>query len=145
MRFYVRKRRQAPAVIIVALIDILIVLLIFLMVTTTFKQQPVLKLALPESSHAQRPGASERPPLLVSIDAQGSLRFGADARPVTSEGLEAALASAISKDPASTLAISADKGAPWGQVVKVIDAARSAGLKRGAINAFMKTTGLPLD
>ena len=36
MRFYARKRKQAPAVIIVALIDILIVLLIFLMVTTTF-------------------------------------------------------------------------------------------------------------
>ena len=57
MRFYVRKRRQAPSVIIVALIDILIVLLIFLMVTSTFKQQPVLKLALPESSQAQKTGA----------------------------------------------------------------------------------------
>jgi biopolymer transport protein ExbD len=55
MQFYPRKRRHPPAVIIVALIDILIVLLIFLMVTTTFKQQPALKLALPES-----PGQEER-------------------------------------------------------------------------------------
>ena len=68
MQFYAHKRRQAPAVIIVALIDILIVLLIFLMVTTTFKQQPALKLALPESSQAQKTGASEAPPVVVSID-----------------------------------------------------------------------------
>ena len=66
MRFYVRKRRQVPAVIIVALIDVLIVLLIFLMVTTTFKQQPALKLALPESSQAQKSGANESAPLIVT-------------------------------------------------------------------------------
>ena len=53
MRFFVRKRRQTPTVIIVALIDVLIVLLIFLIVTPTFKQQPSLRLALPESSQAQ--------------------------------------------------------------------------------------------
>ncbi len=41
--------------------DVLIVLLIFLMVTTTFKQQPSLRLALPESSQAQKEGANENP------------------------------------------------------------------------------------
>ena len=61
MHFFVRKRKQTPAVIIVALIDVLIVLLIFLMVTTTFKQHPALKLALPESSQAHKTGANENP------------------------------------------------------------------------------------
>ena len=83
MRFYVRKRRQPPAIIIVALIDILIVLLIFLLVTTTFNQQPAVKLALPESSTAQKSGASDSPPLVISIDPQGVLRFGPDASPVS--------------------------------------------------------------
>jgi len=55
-------------VIIVALIDILIVLVIFLVVTTTFKQQPALKLALPESNQAKQSGAKEDAPLMVSID-----------------------------------------------------------------------------
>ena len=63
MQFLVHKRRQTPAVIIVALIDVLIVLLIFLLATTTFKQQPSLKLALPESSQAQKTGANESAPL----------------------------------------------------------------------------------
>ena len=71
MRFLVHKRRSAPAVIIVALVDVLIVLLIFLMVTTTFKQQSALKLALPESSQAKKPGANENPPFVISIDNNG--------------------------------------------------------------------------
>ena len=79
MRFYIRKRRQTPAVIIVALIDVLIVLLIFLVVTTTFKNRPALRLALPESTQAQKSGATDAPPLVVSVDAQGNLRFGPQA------------------------------------------------------------------
>src|SRR6266403_750315 len=80
MRFYVRKRRQAPAVIIVALIDILIVLLIYLMVTTTFRQQPALKLALPVSSHAEKTGlataAQNSPDLKLAINADTKAPFG---------------------------------------------------------------------
>src|SRR5438105_10240612 len=109
MRFSVHKRRQAPAVIIVALIDILIVLLIFLMVTTTFKQQPALKLALPESSQALKTGASENAPMVISIDSQGNLRFGTDARPVTIDRLKEDLAAAVARNPELRLAISADK------------------------------------
>ena len=136
MRFFVRKRKQTPTVIIVALIDILIVLLIFLMVTTTFKQQPALRLALPESTQAQKSGASDTPPLIVSVDAQGNLRIGADATPVTAEQLRNELKSRAEKTPELRLAISADKAAPWGQIVKVMDAAKEAKIK--AVNGFMK-------
>ena len=139
MRFYARKRRQPPAIIIVALIDILIVLLIFLMVTTTFKQQPALKLALPESSQAVKTGANENAPLIVSIDPEGSLRFGKEAKPVTIERLREELQAAAARNPELRLAISADKAAPWGQVVKVMDAAKDAGIK--AANAFMHEPG----
>src|SRR5215471_7803861 len=107
MQFYARKRRQPPAIIIVALVDVLIVLLIFLMVTSTFKQQPALRLALPESSQAQKTGANENQPLIVMIDAQ--------------------------------VAISADKAAPFGQIIKVMDAAKEAKIKM--VNAFTKETG----
>jgi biopolymer transport protein ExbD len=142
MRFYVRKRRQAPAVIIVALIDILIVLLIFLMVTTTFKQQPALKLALPESSQAQKTGANEKPPLIVSIDPKGNLLIGAEVKPVTLERLKAELLAAVAKTPDLKLAISADKNAPIGQVIKVMDVSKEAHLKSG-VNLFTKEPGKP--
>src|SRR5271163_3215934 len=99
MRFLVRKRRNAPAVIIVALIDVLIVLLIYLMVTTTFKQQPALRLALPESTHAQKTGAREDAPLVVSIDTKGVFRVGLDAKPVTAERMKDELLAAAAKTP----------------------------------------------
>src|SRR5437764_4022451 len=111
MRFYVRKRRQVPAVIIVALIDVLIVLLIFLMVTTTFKQQPALRLALPESSQAHKSGANEEAPLVVAIDDKGNLRVGPEARPLTPDQLKAELLSQVGKKPDLKLSINADKSA----------------------------------
>ena len=141
MQFYVRKRRQAPAVIIVALIDILIVLLIFLMVTTTFKQQPALKLALPESSQAQKTGANEAAPLIVSIDRKGNLLLGADTNSVTIERFKAELLAAVAKTPDLKLAISADTSAPFGMIIKVMDAAKEAKIKM--VNAFTKEPGKP--
>jgi biopolymer transport protein ExbD len=130
MRFYVRKRRQAPAIIIVALVDILIVLLIYLMVTTTFKQQPALKLALPESSQAQKTGARENVPLVISIESTGNLRFGPEAKPVTVDRLKQELVAAVAKRSDLRIAISADKTAPFGQFIKVKDAVSEAGIKQ---------------
>src|SRR5688572_18963277 len=126
MRFYTRKRKQTPTIIVVALIDVLIVLLIFLMVTTTFKQQPALKLALPESTQAQKTGASEDVPLIVSVDPQGNLRLGNEGEglPVTVDALRAELIKRAEKNPELKLAIRADKVAPWGQIVRIMDAAK---------------------
>jgi biopolymer transport protein ExbD len=125
----------------VALIDILIVLLIFLMVTTAFKQQPALKLALPESSQAQKTGAQEHPPLVISIEPNSSLRLGPEGRPITLDGLKEALTAAVAATPDLKVAISADKNAPFGQIVKVMDAAKGAGIK--AVNAFTKEAAKP--
>ena len=142
MKFFTRKRRQPPAIIIISLIDILIVMLIFLMVTTTFKQQPALKLALPESSQAKKTGASEVVPLIISIDPKGNLRFGADSKPVTIERFKEELLAAIARKPDLQLAISADKAAPIGQVIKVMDVSKEANLKTG-VNLFTKEAGKP--
>jgi biopolymer transport protein ExbD len=141
MHFHVRKRRQTPAVIIVALIDVLIVLLIFLMVTTAFKQQPALRLALPESSQAQKSGASETAPIIVSIDPKGVLRWGVESLPVTEERLKTELLASAAKNPDLRLAISADKDAPFGQIIKVMDAAKEAKIKM--VNAFTKESAKP--
>jgi len=140
MRFYAHKRRAAPSIIIVALIDVLIVLLIFLMVTTTFKQQSAMKLALPESSQGEKTGASEDAPLVVSIDPQGSLRLGGavEALPITVENLRSELIARTGKNPELKLAINADKAAPFGQIVKVMDAAKDAKIK--FVSAYTKDT-----
>ena len=143
MRFLVRKRRTAPAVIIVALIDVLIVLVIFLLVTTTFKQQPAMHLTLPESTQALKSGANENPPLVVSIGADGGLHigFGANADVIMPGELRGRLQSEAAKNPQLKLAVRADKSAPWGRVVNVIDAAKDAKIK--LVSAFTKEPGKP--
>jgi biopolymer transport protein ExbD len=134
MQFTVRKRRQAPAVIIISLIDVLIVVLIFLMVTTTFKQQPAVKLTLPESKQG-KPGATEKKALVVTIGKNGELFL--EQQPVYAEQLQQKLIDAIRKNPETSLSISADKDAPFGQIIKVMDAAKAANIK--AVSAFTKT------
>lgn len=142
MRFLIRKKRQPPAVIIVALIDVLIVVLIFLMVTTTFKKPlAALKLALPESSQASKPGANENPPLVVVIEEKGALRIGQDARPVTLEELKGELAAEAAKNPQLKVSLSADKNAPFGIIVKVMDAVHEANIK--SVTAFTKPATTP--
>ena len=137
MRFLIRKRRSTPTVIIVALIDVLVVLLIFLMVTTTFKQQVALKLTLPKSSQAQKSGASENPPLIVSVDTNGVYFIEKIAK--TFDQLKAELISAGQKDPQPVLAINADERAPWGKIAQLRDAAAEAKIK--SVVAFTKEAG----
>lgn len=141
MRFYSHKRRQPPAIIIVALIDVLIVLLIFLMVTTTFKQQSAMKLALPESSRGEKTGASEDAPLVVTIEKNGTLRLGggSDALPMTEENLRSELITRAGKNPELKLAINADTEAPFGKVVKVMDAVKDAKIK--VVSAYTREAG----
>ena len=126
MHFFIRKRKQTPTIIVVALIDVLIVLLIFLIVTTTFKHQPALKLTLPQSTQAQKAGASETAPLIVTIDQEGTLRLGPDSQPVTVERLREELKERAAANPELKLSIHADTKAPWGQVIEVMDAAKAA-------------------
>jgi biopolymer transport protein ExbD len=139
MHFHIRKRRNTPTVIIVALVDVLIVLLIFLTVTTTFKQQSALKLTLPESSQAKKSGATENPPLVVSIDTNGI--YYLDKLPKTFEQLKAELISQAAKNPQLVLAIAADEKAPWGKVVKIRDAATEAKIK--SLVAYTKEAPRP--
>ena len=137
MRFIVRKRRSPPAVIIVALIDVLIVLVIFLMVTTTFKQVPSLKLTLPASRQALRPGVSENPPQVVTIASNGVVFLGV--LPCTLDQLQSRLTALAAADPKLKLAVRADRNAPWGSMVQVMDAAKAA--KVADISAFTKDAG----
>ncbi|MCU0788341.1 MAG: biopolymer transporter ExbD [Verrucomicrobia bacterium] len=141
MRFFVRKRKQTPGVIIIALIDVLIVMLIFLMATTTFRQHPALKLALPQSSQARKEGASPEAALVVSVDLVGDLRLGSSPKPVTPDDLTTALQIEKLKNPEVQLAIRADEGAPFGRIVRVMDAAKVAGIQ--TVSAFTRKAGQP--
>lgn len=129
MRFYSARRHRAPTIIIVALIDILIVLLIFLLVTTTFKQHPAVRLTLPEAATGVRGETSEGQTLVVIVDKNGRIMLGSDPQPVPGDRLERALRVLVKDRGYSQLSIAADQDAPFGAVIKVMDAAKALGLE----------------
>jgi biopolymer transport protein ExbD len=139
MKFLVRKRRPTPTVIIIALIDVLIVLVIFLLVTTTFKQVPSLKMTLPSSRAALKPGVNDNPPKVVTISSNSLVYLGT--MPCTVDQLQSQLTAMAAQDPKIKVAVRADKDAPWGRIVEVMDAVKAA--KITDISAFTKQEGRP--
>ena len=98
-----------------------------------------MKLALPESSQAQKSGANENPPFVVSIDTNGI--YFLDKLPVTFEQFRSELLKQAAKNPQLVLAINADEKAPWGKVVKIRDAAAEAKIK--SLVAYTKEPAKP--
>jgi biopolymer transport protein ExbD len=125
MQFSPHKRRRAPSVIIVSLIDVLLVVLIFLMVSSTFKKnQHSLRLTLPESKQAKA-GPTETKPFMVLI-ASNTPYLYLEGQPITLDSLQNVMETAAKKDPQLKVTIKADKHAPLGEYVRVIDAATAA-------------------
>jgi biopolymer transport protein ExbD len=140
MRFTVNKRRRVPSVIIVSLIDVLLVVLIFLMISTTTKRvEPALKLNLPESKEA-KPGAAEEKPFVIMVATNFPYFYMAN-KAVTLDQLQRALAAAAKRDPKLKVAIKADKHAPFGEIVRLIDASKLAQV--GSINFITEKSGKP--
>ena len=133
MNFYQRKRRM-PAVIIVSLIDIFAILLIFVIVTSTFRRpQPAVTIKLPESTTAApRPQAPNLAELSVSADGG-----------ITLEGATVAIEDLSGKikklrEANRALALRADTKAPFGIIIRVLDALKEAGVT-GNLPAFTET------
>ena len=137
MRFVPRKNRKPPTVIVVALIDVLMVVLIFMVVSTTFKNQAAVRLALPESSQAQKEQGVNRS-LVVTV-AKKPPYFYFDSVPIAEGVLEEEIKKALEASPERQLSIRSDTDAPFGKIIKVMDAAKSAGVK--GVKAFTRDSG----
>ena len=119
--------RDDPEINFIPLIDVLLVILIFLMVTTTYQRISELQITLPEADADQ---ARQRPrEINIGVDAQG--RYVVD-KNVFTFTTAAALADMLrrsggdAKDP--VVIINADAQATHQSVVRVMEAARLAGL-----------------
>lgn len=129
MNFRRKTRKGTPSIIIVALIDVLIVVLIFLMVTTTFKKpEPAVELALPESSQASsgQPGTA---PLVITV-AKETPHLYLEDQPMTPESLETELRSRMTQEPSLQVSLKADREAPFGIIIQIMDLAQKLGLSQ---------------
>ena len=121
------RTREEPEINFIPLIDVLLVILIFLMVTTTYQRISELQITLPE---ADADATKQRPKEInIGVDRDG--RYVID-RSVfaftTPQAMADALKRAVgdAKDP--VLIINADGQATHQSVVRVMEAARLAGL-----------------
>ena len=132
MRFLRKKRSKTPTVIIVSLIDVLLVVLIFLMVTTTAKKvEPVLKLSLPESKESKPGESTEDRPFVIFVSTNSPF-FYLGEQPVTFDRLQNAMTDAVQKNPKIRVEVKSDKRAPFGEIIRLIDASKVA--KVGSLN-----------
>ncbi|PAW78403.1 MAG: biopolymer transporter ExbD [Verrucomicrobia bacterium Tous-C9LFEB] len=126
MRFQTHRNRKTPFINIISLVDILCILLIFFIVTTVFKkEEPIVQIKLPETTQAE--AAKETPPTIIYVTADEKIFL--DSQPVSPDQLGSILKTKMDSGAFNKLAMKADKKAPFGLIVKVMDAAKFAGIK----------------
>ncbi len=124
MKFYTKQRRT-PTINIVSLVDILCILLIFFVVTTVFKkEEPVIRLDLPKSSQGKP--IDPNAPILIFVTEDEKIFVGDI--PILPENLSSSIQKLHKELPNSKFALKSSKKAPFGLIVKVMDAAKEAGI-----------------
>jgi len=117
------RKRKRPLINITSLIDVMFLLLVFFMVSTTFAEHPAIKLELPSASTAE---PSRLESLTLTIDKKGRMFLNGEA--VNDGELRSLLAAAAGKPDA--LVLKADKGVPYGFVIRAMDISRQSGVRR---------------
>jgi biopolymer transport protein ExbD len=132
VNFY-QKRRRRPEVIIVSLIDIFAILLIFMVMTTQFKEdKAAVTIKLPESKSAV---VTTKPVKSVVLSIAENEEVYLDTEKIPVDALKPAILELMKQQPPPTLALNADKKAPFGVVIRVLDVLQEAGV-RGNLSAF---------
>ncbi len=110
---------------ITSLIDVIFMLLLFFVISTTFLDQQSMKLELPASRTAD---SKETQAYTLFIAEDGVLRL--NDQQVSFEDLSESLKAVVPKMTDGALSLFADRKVQHGQVVKAMDAARQAGVKK---------------
>jgi biopolymer transport protein ExbD len=133
VNFFPRRRRK-PEVIIVSLIDIFAILLIFMVMTTQFKKQEAsVTIKLPESKTAVVAEKSASKTVVLSIAENEEIFL--DEKQIAIDALKPAIVELMKLSPPPTLALNADKKAPFGVIIRVLDVLKESGVK-GNLSAF---------
>ena len=113
---------------IVPFVDIILVVLIIFMVTAPVLLKPSINVNLPKAGSGDNTSPSE---LTVTINASGAISL--NGKPSDEAGISSFSKDLAGKNPDVQAIISADKDVTHGRVVSVIDAIKSAGVKKFAI------------
>ena len=131
------KPREEPLLEIAPLIDVVFLLLLFFMVTTQFASLPGLKLILPGVKPGKTVTATSK--IEVQVTAAGDIFV--EGNPVPESGLLKAMMEKVIDPDSAVVVLMADERVTHGRIVSLMDAFRSAGLKRVVLAARWKREG----
>ncbi len=135
-----RKVQESPKVDLTPMIDVVFLLLIFFMISTTFIEQPGLSIDLPHSGSEQI--RQKDKDLHVYLTASGDIYL--ERTKVTKAALQAHLSTyRAATAKGMTFLLMADQDARHGEVVELMDMARSAGFSQLAIATDAEEKPLP--
>ncbi|MCL4124190.1 UNVERIFIED_CONTAM: hypothetical protein GTU68_045635 [Idotea baltica] len=131
MRLGRRSSNQEEAQIdLTAMLDIVFIMLIFFIVTSSFVRESGVEVNRPQASNVS---SQKEASIFVAITASNDIFL--DKRMVDAERVQATLEHLLLEQPDASLVIQADEHAYNGTVVKVMDAAKGAGVKGIALAA----------
>ena len=121
------------AINVTPFVDVALVLLVIFMVTAPIIAKDLLNVKLPKTESGDGKGMST---LGLSVNRQGQILLNGNA--VSEEALRDEVKKALSADKQAQAIIAADVETQYGNVVRVIDIVKSAGLSRFAIQVERK-------
>ncbi|MCD4820108.1 MAG: biopolymer transporter ExbD [Candidatus Cloacimonetes bacterium] len=119
------KKRKKLTLNIISLIDVVFLLLIFFMLISKYVEQKGMKLDLPSTKSFDTTKSQE---ILLQIDSNGKMLMNDNE--ISMEDLASKIIEILPEVTEKTLIIKADKELAHGNVVKIMDIARSNGLKK---------------
>jgi biopolymer transport protein ExbD len=128
MNFQRGKEREPLEINLVPMIDVMLVILIFLMITTTYSKYTELQIKLPAADAEKQLERADE--VAVLVNAQG--QYVVNRTPVafvSAEQFAAELRRAAGSAAEPVVVVSADAAATHQSVVRVMEAARLAGLQ----------------
>ncbi|MEF1256546.1 MULTISPECIES: biopolymer transporter ExbD [unclassified Vibrio] len=131
MRLGRRQQRQEEAQVdLTSMLDIVFIMLIFFIVTSSFVRESGVEVNRPTASNVV---SQKEVGIFVAITSANDIYI--DKRVVDVERVQATLEHLMLDKPDASLVIQADEHAYSGTVVKVMDAAKSAGVRNIALAA----------
>lgn len=125
-----RPNRRETGIDIAPLLDMVFILLIFFVVTSTFTRETGLDVTKPKASTAQD---LAREAVLIGISRQGTIHLNESQVPLTS--LRRILEGIVRESPDRPVILVADRDAPGGLIVDVLDECNLARVAKVSIAA----------
>ncbi|MGR5368964.1 ExbD/TolR family protein [Photobacterium damselae] len=127
------RNREDAQIDLTSMLDIVFIMLIFFIVTSSFVRESGVEVNRPQASHAV---SQKDAGIFIAITSANDIYI--DKRIIDAERVQATIEHMLVDQPDASLVIQADEHAYNGTVVKVMDAAKGAGVKNIALAAENK-------